>query len=176
MATITVTIRASGCQKPIVQDLQAAGADYVLALKRNQRTLHAKVRAAFAEADRGAFTPEVQDRCETVERNGGRRERRTGTVLGGPGLCARVADPALLELVRGHWGIENGLHRTLDVQFREDDCRLRTGRGPAVMGIFRRAALNRVRTVQQNLGTHVSIGLLRDRIGRHPWILVAALP
>ena len=83
---------------------------------------------------------------------------------------------ALLELVRGHWGVENGLHRTLDVQFREDDCRLHTGNGPAVMGIFRRAALNRVRTVQQNLGTHVSIGLLRDRIGRHPWILAAALP
>ena len=201
-----------------MQELRAAGTDYVLALKRNQRTLHAKVRAAFEEADRGIFTPEVQDRCETVERNGGRRERRTCTVLGGSGLCARVADPAawpglcrlirvqterrhshkrqrsvryyissrpgdaeaLLALVRGHWrvpsGRENGLHRTLDVQFQEDDCRLRTGHGPAVMGIFRRAALNRVRTVQQNLGTHVSIGLLRDRIGRHPWILAAALP
>ena len=44
------------------------------------------------------------------------------------------------------------------------------------MGIFRRAALNMVRTVQQNLDTNVSIGLLRDRIGRHPWILAAALP
>ena len=209
-----VTIDAAGCQKAIVQELQAAGADYVLALKRNQRTLHAKVRAAFEDADRGLFTPEVQDRCETVERNGGRRERRICTVLGGPDLCAQMADPAdwpglcrlirvqterrdsrkrqrsvryyissrpgdaevLLALVRGHWGVENGLHRTLDVQFREDDCRLRTGNGPAVMGIFRRAALNMVRTVQQNLGTHVSIGLLRDRIGRHPWILAAALP
>ena len=196
-----VTIDAAGCQKAIVQELQAAGADYVLALKRNQRTLHAKVRAAFEEADRGLFTPEVQDRCETVERNGGRRERRICTVLGGPDLCrlirvqterrdsrkrqrsvryyisSRPGDAeALLALVRGHWGVENGLHRTLDVQFREDDCRLRTGRGPAVMGIFRRAALNRVRTVQQNLGTHVSIRLLRDRIGRYPWILAAALP
>jgi predicted transposase YbfD/YdcC len=156
----------------------------------------------------------VQDHCETVERNGGRSERRTCTVLGGPDLCARVADPdawpglrslirvrterrgprrrqravryyissrpvdaeALLALVRGHWGVENGLYRTLDIQFREDDCRLRTGHGPAVMGIFRRAALNRVRTVQQNLSADVSIGLLRDRIGRHPWILAAALP
>ena len=89
-----VTIDAAGCQRAIVQDLRAAGADYVLAVKRNQPTLHAEVRAAFAEADRGAFTPEVQDGCETVERNGGRRERRTGTVLGGPGLCEWVADPA----------------------------------------------------------------------------------
>ena len=82
----------------------------------------------------------------------------------------------LLALVRGHWGVENGLHRTLDVQFREDDCRLRRGHGPAVMGILRRAALNMVRTVQQNFSTDVSIGLLRDRIGRHFWILAAALP
>ncbi len=82
----------------------------------------------------------------------------------------------MLAIVRGHWGIENGLHRTQDVLFREDDCRLRTGHGPAVMGILRRAALNMVRTVQQNFSTDVSIGLLRDQIGRHPWILAAALP
>ena len=46
---------------------------------------------------------------------------------------------ALLELVRGHWrgpsGRGNDLHCTLDVQFREDDCRLRRGHVPAVMGI-----------------------------------------
>ena len=154
----------------------------------------------------------MQDHSETVERNGGRRERRTCTVLGSPGLGAWVADPAewpglhslirvrtehrgprgrqravryyiaslpveaeaLLALVRGPWGVENGLHRTLDVQFGEDDGRLR--HGPAVMGILRRAALNMVRTVQQNFSADVSIGLLRDRIGRHPWILAAALP
>ncbi len=73
-------------------------------------------------------------------------------------------------------GRENDLHRTLDVQFREDDCCLRTGHEPAVMGSLGRVALNMVRTVQQNLGTHVSIGLLRDWIGRHPWILATALP
>ena len=68
------------------------------------------------------------------------------------------------------------MHRTLDVQFWEDDCHLRTGHGPAVMGILRRAALNMIRTVQQNFSADVSMGLLRDRIGRHPWILAAALP
>ncbi len=210
-----VTIDAAGCQTAIVQALRQAGADYVLALKRNQRNLHREVKAAFDDADRGAFAPEAEDRCETVERNGGRRERRTGTVLGGPGLCEWVADPetgpglrslirvqtertgprgrrqrsvrysiasrpvdatALRELVRGHWGVENGLHRTLDVPFREDDGRIRRGHAPAVMGLLRRTALNRVRTVQQNLGSYVSIGLLRDRIGRQPWILAPSLP
>lgn len=71
--------------------------------------------------------------------------------------------------------MENDLHRTLDVQFRKDDGRLRRGYGPAVMGILRRVALNMVRTVQQNMSTDVSIGLLHDRIGRHPRVLAAAL-
>ena len=41
---------------------------------------------AFANAERGAFTPEVQDRCEAIARNGGRTERCAGPVLGGSGL------------------------------------------------------------------------------------------
>ena len=77
---------------------------------------------------------------------------------------------ALLELVRGHWGVENGLHRILDVQFREDDCRLRRGHAPAVMAILRRTALNMVKTFQQPFEPDVSMGLLRDRIGRQPWL------
>ena len=72
--------------------------------------------------------------------------------------------------------MENGLHRTLAVQFREDDCRMRTGNAPAVMGVLRRAALNMLRTLQRNFSPDESIGLLRDRIGRQPWILAAALP
>ena len=39
------------------------------------------------------------------------------------------------------------------------------GNAPAEMGILRQAALNMVRTVQQNLSSFASIGLLRDRIG-----------
>ena len=39
-----------------------------------------------------------------------------------------------------------------------------------------KVALNMVRMIQQNFSADVSIGLLRDRIGRHPWILAAALP
>ena len=72
----------------------------------------------------------------------------------------------LLELVRGHWGVENGLHRTLDVQFREDDFRLRKGHAPAVMGILHWAALNMVRTLQQNFRPDLSI----SRCGTSPGI------
>jgi predicted transposase YbfD/YdcC len=44
--------------------------------------------------------------------------------------------------VRGHWGIENRLHWVLDVVFREDLARLRSGNAPANMAIVRHAALN----------------------------------
>lgn len=33
---------------------------------------------AFADAERGAFTSEAEDRCQTGERNGGRTERPVG--------------------------------------------------------------------------------------------------
>ncbi len=107
-----------------------------------------------------------------TERNGPHGRQRSVRYY----IASRPVDAeALLELVRGHWGVENGLHRTLDVQFREDDYRLRRGHAPAVMGIFRRAALNMVRMVQQNFRPDLSIGLLRDKIGRNPALLAPIL-
>ncbi len=45
-----------------------------------------------------------------------------------------------------------------------------------MMGILRRSILNMMSMLQQNSGVDVCISLLRDRIGRHPWILAATLP
>ena len=47
--------------------------------------------------------------------------------------------------VRGHWGIENQLHWQLDVSFREDDCRVRTGHAAANLSVIRRFALGLLR-------------------------------
>jgi predicted transposase YbfD/YdcC len=44
-------------------------------------------------------------------------------------------------LVRGHWGIENGLHWVLDVVFREDDSRTRSGHAGANLAMVRKVAL-----------------------------------
>ena len=49
--------------------------------------------------------------------------------------------------VRGHWGIENRLHWTLDVTFNEDQSRLRIGHGAKNMAVVRHFALNLVRQV-----------------------------
>jgi predicted transposase YbfD/YdcC len=43
---------------------------------------------------------------------------------------------------RAHWGVENRLHWVLDVIFREDLARFRTGDGPQNMAIIRHTALN----------------------------------
>jgi predicted transposase YbfD/YdcC len=45
------------------------------------------------------------------------------------------------ELVRGHWGIENHLHWHLDVTFKEDLCRTRTGNAPENLSTIRKFAL-----------------------------------
>ena len=52
-----------------------------------------------------------------------------------------------------HWRIPSGkkeLHRTLDVQFREDNCRYT----PTVKAVLRRTTLNMVRTAQQQYGNN----------------------
>jgi predicted transposase YbfD/YdcC len=43
---------------------------------------------------------------------------------------------------RSHWGIENQLHWCLDVAFREDHSRIRTGHAPENMALIRKIALN----------------------------------
>ena len=44
--------------------------------------------------------------------------------------------------MRAHWGVENRLHWVLDVIFREDLARFRTGDGPQNMAVIRHTALN----------------------------------
>jgi predicted transposase YbfD/YdcC len=52
----------------------------------------------------------------------------------------RVAQ-ILNRAVRAHWGIENSLHWTLDVAFREDESRVRTGHAAHNFALLRRIAL-----------------------------------
>jgi predicted transposase YbfD/YdcC len=61
-------------------------------------------------------------------------------------LGAEQASAAeLLELWRGHWGIENRLHWVRDVQYREDKLAVRKGHIPQVMAAFKNAVLSLMR-------------------------------
>jgi hypothetical protein len=63
-------------------------------------------------------------------------------VYGVTSLTAREANAAhLLELVRGHWGIENRLHYRRDQTMREDWYHVRMGTAPQAMAVINNLVL-----------------------------------
>jgi predicted transposase YbfD/YdcC len=54
--------------------------------------------------------------------------------------------PTFAHAVRSHWGIENSLHWSLDLTFREDDSRARTRNAAQNVATLRRIALNLIKT------------------------------
>lgn len=73
-------------------------------------------------------------------------QERAAMVYGVTSLSPEQADPGrLLELVRGHWGLENKSHGVRDVTCDEDRSQVRRGHLPPLMAALR----------------HMAIGLLR---------------
>lgn len=66
-------------------------------------------------------------------------------------LASAALDAATFaRAVRAHWTIENRLHWVLDVVFRDDLARLRTGHGPENMAVVKHMALNLLRHATPN--------------------------
>jgi len=188
LAGCIVTVDAMGCQKKIAQEIIEADADYVLALKGNQETVHAEVKsfldATLEEKQRkrpkGAALPKaaahVQE-LQTVEKDHGRLEirryyqsaeldwfadRAKWEGLSSVGMVEAVREvegkttverryylsslaldvATFARAVRGHWAVENKLHWVMDVCFREDQSRARTGYAAENLATLRRLALN----------------------------------
>ena len=151
-----ITIDAMGTQKAIAEQIIDGGADYVLALKGNQETLHQAVIDYIDEQLEGDLA-DAQEHV-TTEKGHGREEERTYLQLPAPenlpgfmawkGLksigivtscCLRDGKETIevryyisslvvdvnqfARAVRGHWGIENTCHWSLDMTFREDESR-----------------------------------------------------
>lgn len=177
-----VTVDAMGCQKKIARTIRSAGADYLLALKKNQEALRRDVVEFLAEQRACGFAncaPGRWQTLETTDADHGRievrrhwitddiawlRERHPDwadlTCIGMVEAVAEAPDrtttsqtryyigsfpadaPSFARAARQHWGVENGLHWTLDVVFREDECRIRSANGPANFATFRHMAIN----------------------------------
>jgi predicted transposase YbfD/YdcC len=87
-------------------------------------------------------------------------------------LTRQQATPErLLELVRGHWCIENRSHYVRDVTFAEDRSRLRTGNAPQIVAALR----NLVITLIHRHGSSQIVSTRRS-LSSHPdrafaWLL-----
>jgi predicted transposase YbfD/YdcC len=61
--------------------------------------------------------------------------------------------PQFARAVRGHWSVENSLHWTLDVTFREDEARARKDHAAQNFATLRKIALNLIKTDQSRTGS-----------------------
>lgn len=68
----------------------------------------------------------------------------------------------LAKAMRSHWAVENELHWSLDVGFREDDCQVRKDNAPANLACLRRMALTQLK---QETGKKLGIQGKRRRAG-----------
>lgn len=207
LAGCVVTIDAMGCQKEIARCLREAQADYVLAVKGNQPTLHQTITRYFdALEEHEAAGVEFQHR-ETVDEKRGRVEHRLYWTVPAPpelttsGEWADLSSIGMVisertengrttcetryyimssdsdvedfsRLVRAHWSIENSLHWRLDVVFREDESRMRTGHSARVFTMFRKIALN---LLNQERTTKRSVRAKRKQAARNPQYLLKVL-
>jgi predicted transposase YbfD/YdcC len=144
-------------------------ADYLLTVKDNQPGLFSQLNAlpwaevpvAHTECDRGhgrteRRTIQVLPTPDTinfphaaqaflVERYVTDLDDNPTSAVAVLGLTSRPAertDPEqIATALRGHWGIENGLHYVRDVTFAEDASRTRTRSGPRIMASLRNLAI-----------------------------------
>jgi predicted transposase YbfD/YdcC len=164
-----VSIGAMGRQKQVAGQVVEQGGDYALTVKDNQPDLAADILSSFTAAQEVDYEGHGHDRYETSQRGHGRQEKRSYTVLYDldkirgrdewerltvVGLCHSertvAARPptscgcssAAAEPARGHWGIENGQHWSLDVSFREDDSRIQKRDGGTNSALLRKIALS----------------------------------
>src|SRR5271157_3159364 len=78
---------------------------------------------------------------ESVRETDGKIERETRFYITSLTLLAHLMGP----IVRSHWSVENSLHWTMDMIFRDDECRIRTDHAPANFTTVKHMALNLIR-------------------------------
>jgi predicted transposase YbfD/YdcC len=87
-----VTVDAAGCQTAIAAQIAGQNADYVLALKANQATLHEAVAFCFAAGQADGEADRDHDYQRSIDKNHGRLEVRQVWAVEDPALIAYL-DP-----------------------------------------------------------------------------------
>ncbi|WP_342456981.1 ISAs1 family transposase [Streptomyces sp. WZ-12] len=165
-----VTLDALHTQHATAALVTEAGADYVLTVKANQKSLYTWLKAlpwgripAVTRTDHGHgrratrtvkavdvpawidFTSATQ--VAQLRRTITRKGRRTVEIVHLiTSADARTAPPELLATwVQSHWEIENRLHWVRDVTYDEDRSQVRTGNAPRVMASVGNTAITLLR-------------------------------
>lgn len=165
-----ITIDAMGTQKAIAEKIVTKGADYILALKGNQKEINEEAQSLFK-------IQKPNSTCEETEKGHGRIETRKCEVItdlkfldskekwGNLNSVIKITSKRVLKektesetryyisslnlnaidfnkYIRMHWGVENSLHWTLDMVFNEDYQRKRNGRSAENFALIQKMALN----------------------------------
>ncbi len=166
----TVSIDAMGCQKEIASVIRQKGAHYLLAVKENQKELHQNILQSFERLPINGTDTQINTghgriekrTCEiitskrwiefaqwrdlntlirvTSERTiklTGAQQQQTRYYISSKGTDAKTFNG----MVRSHWAIENKLHWVMDVTFKEDVFRKRTGNSAFNFNIITKMAL-----------------------------------
>lgn len=99
------------------------------------------VKAAFPHAQQICAVHRSSEKLST----GTHREEMAYYITS---LCSKDFEPdALLRIIRGHWHIESKVHYSLDVTFREDQCRSHVNEIPFAMSALRKTCMNIMRAI-----------------------------
>jgi predicted transposase YbfD/YdcC len=174
IAGATVVADALNCQKNTAKEVLKAGADYVLAVKKNQRNLYDDIAEMidFKRNDKVEKKEAPLEKCSKVEKGHGRIEKRTAYIthdvrwlldrenwagLQSIGaietanetryyISSRVLSAAqLLKITRQEWAVES-MHWQLDVIFGEDRTTLCEANAQKTLNILRKTVLNVIKT------------------------------
>jgi len=113
-----VTIDAMGCQTKIASKIVDSGADYVLAVKGNQKTLHSSIRRHFEDHLQDDFARTSVRRHWTFEQGHGREETREYFISKVPdGLADKERWPHLAAIGMAVNSTVRGGKETRDVRY-----------------------------------------------------------
>ena len=174
MTDRVVTGDALYCNRKLCQQVMKAGGDYLMVVKANQKSLYEDIELCFEEPMSGKYAY-AETEGSHGDRRERRRLWATDmlrTYLDWPGqrqvmkveswrmvkgemfrqvryaitsLGPHTPADRLLNLVRGHWGIENRLHYVRDVTMGEDYSQVRTDSAPQVMAAVRNLVVSILR-------------------------------
>lgn len=176
-----ISIDAIGCQKEIANKIVNKGANYLLAVKDNQKVLKEEIEDGFKHRKAKEFNenweyehsryevrkceilnakdilhPDTKADWEEIETLIKITASRTTKNITQTQVRFYISNESLSaseynQNVRGHWSIENQLHWHLDVTFNEDACRARCGNAPENLNILRKFALLKIKQPKDKL-------------------------